>query len=183
MKKEELIRISKAEALQNYQAVMPSNSGEAIEKYLAPFRELLNKNGNTTMFQNCENGYAWCAVFVHYCMLQAGYNIPFQPIPGKPTMALVRTWYDWAILPENNFWREPSSYLPQPGDLVVFRQLLEGQKDYCHIGVVIEVDAQAKALLSAEGNVVFTLPDGSTGRRTELKQRAMNHTIQGYIVF
>ncbi len=160
---------------------MPGNYGEAIEKYLAPFRVLLNRNGNTEQFSNCESGFAWCGVFVHYCTRQAGYAIPYQPIPNHPTLALVRAWYDWAILPGNLFWRDAKAYRPVAGDLVVFRQLLEGQKDFCHIGVVVEVNFAKNVLFSAEGNVVFTLSDGASGRRTELKERAMDHHIQGYI--
>ncbi len=180
MKKQRLIEIAKQEALLNYQAVMPGNSGEAIEKYLAPFRQRLNRNGKTEHYNNCDNGFPWCAAFVYYCMIEAGYDMPIQPLIDKPTVALVRTWYDWSVLPENNSWREPS-YSPQPGDLVLFRQLLEGQKDFCHIGIVIEVYPDEGYVLSAEGNVVFTMPDGSSGRRTELKKRPLDHTIQGYI--
>ena len=179
MKKQRLIEIAKSEAIRNYQAVMPSNSGRAIEKYLTPFRLWLNRNGKTVHYNNCENGFAWCAAFVYYCMAEAGYDMPIHPLEDKPTVALVRTWHDWAVLPENALWREPSAHTPKPGDLVLFRQLIEGQKDFCHIGVVIQVETDY--LLSAEGNVVFTMPDGSSGRRTELKKRPLDHTIQGYI--
>jgi hypothetical protein len=91
-------------------------------------------------------GFDWCGAFVYWCVRQAGFEISVQPLPGSHlTVGLVKTWYDWACMTKKILGPEET---PQPGDLVIFDQLLSTDS-FDHIGIVLE---PGSPLLVAEGN-------------------------------
>jgi hypothetical protein len=147
-------------------------AGEAIEKYLAFFREALNRNGNYAKYSDPRIGYPWCCAFVYYCCLQAGFAFPPKPIPEhRWTLAAVPLWYDWAILPENDFYFPSSDRrrTPEAGDIVLFNRLIE-DKDLDHIGIVVAVNTDT--VTTAEGNF---------HNRSGVFQRPLAANINGYI--
>jgi hypothetical protein len=140
-------------------------AGDAIEKYLAVFRDAFNSNGNYTKYTDRRIGYPWCCAFVYYCCLRAGFTFPPKPITEhRWTLGAVPAWYDWAILPQNNFYfaADDRQKTPQPGDIVLFDHLIE-DRDLDHIGIIVAV--KGSVVVTAEGNVynksgVFERPLG-----------------------
>lgn len=173
-KRSVLAQIARNEGELRLKADNKNNSGPQIEKYLAVFREAMNKNAETDKYSNVGIGYDWCTAFVYYCCRKAGFEIPAKPIIDfRWTLAAVRTWYEWAILPENSFWhdREENGFSPSKGDLVIFDQLLS-HKEFDHMGVVIDY---------VEGNDYFTAAEGNVERSTGLFCRKIDSHIRGYI--
>ena len=84
----------------------------------------------------------WCAAFVYYCTVLAGYDIPLR-YPAWTT-----AWEEWAKQEQNNFWIEKTQK-PQPGDIVLFAQVFDGRQPD-HIGIVIE--CSENYIMTAEGN-------------------------------
>lgn len=166
-----LARIAEAEG----QLTLRGNenmAGAAIEKYLAVFREAMNRNAGTTEYSDPSVGYRWCAAFVYYCCLQAGFTFPPKPIPGRGwTLAAAPAWYQWAILPENDFYfpHDDPRRTPEPGDIILFNRLME-DKDLDHVGIVVGVSPEA--LTTAEGNF---------HNRSRIFQRRRDRSVHGYV--
>lgn len=147
-------------------------AGETIEKYLAVFREAFNRNGNYDKYSDTRIGYPWCCAFVYYCCLKAGFTFSPKPIPEhRWTLGVVRVWYDWAILPENDFYFPVNDLWKTPvtGDIVLFNRLLE-DTELDHIGIIIAVNSTT--LTTAEGNYY---------NRSGIFQRSLTTNINGFI--
>ena len=147
-------------------------AGEAIEKYLAVFREAFNRNGGYTKYDDKNVGYPWCCAFVYYCCRQAGFDFQAKPIPAhRWTFGAVSVWYDWAILPENGFYIQAGDgrRLPEAGDIVLFNRLIE-DKDLDHMGIVVGVATDR--ITTAEGNVY---------NRAGIFGRPLGTHINGYV--
>ena len=92
-----------------------AKAGPEIEKFLAPFRKILGEND--PKFLNTNFGADWCAAFVYYLVVKAGYKLSIKPFANKRgTFGLVGIWLEWAEL-ENKL--RDISYEPEPGDLVL----------------------------------------------------------------
>jgi len=123
-------------------------AGEAIEPYLATFRDALNQNCDSTEYSDRAKGYHWCCAFVYYCCLQAGFRFPPKPVASyQYTLAAVPAWHHWA-LQEGFFCPAPSS-TPELGDIALYNRVASGQP-FDHIGIVVAVISEG--ILSAEGN-------------------------------
>lgn len=170
-KREALARIAREEG----RLALEGNAnlaGEAIEKYLAVFREAFNKNGGYTKYSDLRVGYPWCAAFVYYCCLRAGFTFPPKPVPEhRWTLGAAPAWYEWAILPENDFYFQTSdpNRNPQPGDIILFNRLIE-DKELDHVGIVIDV--AGNSLTTAEGNVY---------NKTGIFERSLENNVNGFI--
>lgn len=133
-------------------------AGPAIEKYLAVFREAMNRHGSTTQYSDLSVGYHWCCAFVYYCCQQAGLEFPPKPIAdARCTLAAVPSWYEWASA--GTFYHAVGSTEPQAGDIALYNRVYHDQP-FDHIGVVI--GSTPLGILSAEGN---------TANRTGLFER------------
>jgi hypothetical protein len=126
-------------------------SGREIEKYLVLFRETMNRRGATTRYADPKIGYDWCGAFVYFCCLQAGFRISPEPSSRvNGSLAAVRTWWKWARLQDEGASLLKRGDRPVAGDIVLFDRLLV-DIELDHMGVV--VDAEADAIVTAEGNV------------------------------
>ncbi|MBW8308119.1 MAG: CHAP domain-containing protein [Candidatus Paracaedibacteraceae bacterium] len=140
-------------------------AGPEIEKFLSPFREILGKSD--PRYVDINFGADWCAIFVYYLVVKAGYRLNIKPFKNKRgTFGLVGIWLEWGVL-ENKF-RE-RSYEPEPGDLVLYDKLLS-DSPLDHIGIVLKNNSNY--LLTAEGNV---------NNMTGIFKRGENNKIRGYI--
>jgi hypothetical protein len=149
-----------------------NKAGEAIEPYLSVFRAVFNTIDRTTKHSDKTIGFDWCCAFVYYCCLQAGFSPPIQPFPDRrSTLGFVSLWYEWANLPENQFYysAERSDFNPETGDIVLFDRLLENVV-LDHIGIVVEV--RSREILTAEGNV---------NNRSGIFNRPLDQHINGFI--
>lgn len=149
-----------------------NKAGAEIELYLSLFRSAFNAIDSTTRWSDQAIGFDWCCAFVYYCCLQAGFSLTVQPIPfRRSTLGFVGTWYEWANLPENQFYTAANcaDFNSQPGDIVLFDRLLENAL-LDHIGIVVAV--QPGRIITAEGNV---------NNRSGVFDRPLDSHINGYI--
>ncbi len=149
-----------------------NKAGLKIEKYLCTFRDAFNKIDNTTKYSNRTVGFDWCCAFVYYCCLQAGFKFPVKPIEShRSTLGVVKVWYDWSNLCENQFYYavDKAGFVPEIGDIVLFDRLLENV-ELDHIGIVVGIEPEG--VVTAEGNVV---------NQTGVFLRPFNEQINGYI--
>ncbi len=167
----ELARIAEAEgrlALQGNERF----AGDSIEKYLVVFRDAFNRNGGYTKYSDPSVGYPWCCAFVYHCCLKAGFTFPPKPMPKhRWTLGAVPAWYDWAVMPENDFYfpADDAYRSPDAGDLILFDRLLE-DKELDHIGIVLSVSPTG--IRTAEGNV---------HNRSGIFERPATANVHGYI--
>ena len=147
-----------------------NQAGPDIEKYLALFREAMNRRAGTTRYADLSIGYDWCAAFVYYCCLQAGYR--FLPEPSSHingSLAAVKIWNEWALLQKEGAFLLGQNELPQPGDIVLFDSLLV-DIPLDHMGIVIGVEQDA--IVTAEGNVA---------NRAGIFRRQLGVHIHGFV--
>lgn len=142
-------------------------AGPAIERYLAVFRDAMNRHGDTTQYSDLDTGYPWCCAFVYYCCLQAGFRFPPKPMAGaRCTLAAVPSWREWATA--SGFFHPAGSTPPQLGDIALYNRVHNG-KPLDHIGIVVGI--VPVGVLSAEGN---------NANRTGVFLRAFS-VIEGYV--
>jgi hypothetical protein len=162
--KRQLVRFAKEEGLLKLKGDS-KKAGREIEKFLSPFREILGKGDSR--YLDISFGTDWCAVFVYYLVVKAGYRLSIKPFENKiETFGLVGIWLEWGAS-ENRF--KERFYKPEPGDLVLYDRLLS-DSELDHIGVVLENNSNY--LLTAEGNV---------NNMTGIFKREKNNKIRGYI--
>ncbi|MCL2408790.1 MAG: CHAP domain-containing protein [Oscillospiraceae bacterium] len=93
----------------------------------------------------------WCAAFVYYCCLKAGFKIPIRPTECRScNLAGCGAWEELAIADENIMYIRDSNFAPEAGDIVLYdRVWIDVEHD--HIGIVIE--NKADSIIAAEGNL------------------------------
>ncbi|WP_010300375.1 CHAP domain-containing protein [Candidatus Odyssella thessalonicensis] len=140
-------------------------AGPDIEKYLKVFRQALGRKD--PKYLDAMVGYDWCCAYVHYLLQLIDVKLAIQPLTHSDWMlGAVRTWYLWARQ-ENIFL--PASQQAEPGDLVLFDQLID-QVELDHIGIVLQ--DKGDHILTSEGNY---------HNRSGIFIRPRNPTIRGYI--
>ena len=111
----------------------------------------------------------WCAAFVYYCCMQAGYRFPIRPKECVScNLAGCGAWEEWAKADNRVGWLA-NTCLPQPGDIVIYDKVFEN-KVHDHIGIVVEV--RESSILAAEGNL---------GNMSGVVERPRDGHIRGYI--
>lgn len=144
-------------------------AGPEIERYLALFRETMNRRAGTHDYSDLSIGYAWCGAFAYYCCLKAGFRIKPEPSERvNGSLAVVSTWREWASLPGAHLLI-PAGGVPAVGDIVIFDRLLE-DKPLDHLGVVVDVGPDS--ITTAEGNV---------HNRGGVFTRRLDHHINSYV--
>ncbi|HIW34805.1 MAG TPA: CHAP domain-containing protein [Candidatus Paenibacillus intestinavium] len=115
----------------------------------------------------------WCAAFVYYCCMQAGFQLPIRYPNGMSRLAGVGAWLEWAQLPETEFLRFDGQhgFTPQRGDIVIYEKLLTDDP-HDHIGIVLACDD--KEILVVEGN-------RDNQNYSSVFYRNRSHCILGYI--
>ncbi|MGF7060708.1 CHAP domain-containing protein [Brassicibacter mesophilus] len=115
----------------------------------------------------------WCAAFVYYCCIKAGFNIPVKYPNEKVTFSFAGcgAWEEWAKLHENHFYysREDKHFLPEKGDIVLYDKVF-CDKPHDHIGIIIE--NTNNSIIVAEGNI---------NNVSGIIEREKNNHIRGYI--
>jgi len=94
----------------------------------------------------------WCAAFVYYCCIKAGFNIPIKPSECSCNLAGCRAWEELAIADARIVYAtaSDSSFIPSPGDIVLFDNVFIDQA-HDHIGIVVE--NRDASIVVAEGNI------------------------------
>ena len=94
----------------------------------------------------------WCAAFVYYCCVKAGFKIPIRPSECSCNLAGCKAWEELAIATADIIYSVASSdeFTPSPGDIVLFDKVFI-DKEHDHIGIVVE--NKSASIIVAEGNI------------------------------
>ena len=113
----------------------------------------------------------WCAAFVYYCCIEAGFEIPIRPKGCRSChLAGCIAWEEFAIGdPRIGYHRAGEDFVPEEGDIVLYDRVFEN-REHDHIGIVIE--KHENSILAAEGNI-----DNKSG----MIERLIDRHIRGYI--
>lgn len=96
------------------------------------------------------DGY-WCAAFVYYCCVKAGYDIPARPMGCSCSLAGCGAWEEWAMADQRLAYHGNTEHFnPEPGDIVLFDRVFI-KEEHDHIGIVVDVRQDCIAV--AEGNI------------------------------
>ena len=82
----------------------------------------------------------WCAAFVYYCCIEAGFQIPYRPDECVTcNLAGCAAWEEFAIKNKQlEYHKRGSGFIPKAGDIVLFDDLFCNQ-EHDHIGIVKRV--------------------------------------------
>jgi len=113
----------------------------------------------------------WCAAFVYYCCMEAGFEFPIRPAECKTChLAGCIAWEEFA---ENDpcigYHKGTEGFVPEPGDIVLYDRVFE-DSEHDHIGIVIE--KREGTILAAEGNL---------DNRSGIIERPLDHHIRAFI--
>ena len=95
----------------------------------------------------------WCAAFVYYCCIKAGFVIPIKPKGCQSSnLAGCFAWEEWAMEDENILFcpADKSDFIPEAGDIVLYDHVFI-DVEHDHIGIVIE--NKDVSIVVAEGNI------------------------------
>ena len=156
-----LANIAKVEACKFYHGnVMMASTNLHPIADLFPYSETWDINS----WDNC-----WCAAFVYWCCIKAGYNLPvrYKHESVSCNFAGCIAWEEWAKLPEINCWI-PKEERPKIGDIILFDYVFNN-KEHDHIGIIIDVN-----------NDFITTAEGNFNNVSAIVKRTYNN-IRGYI--
>ena len=113
----------------------------------------------------------WCAAFVYYCCIEAGFRIPIRPDECKSChLAGCIAWEELASGDLRiELHKGGEGFFPKPGDIVLYDRVFE-DREHDHIGVIIE--ARENTILVAEGNI---------NNRSGIIERPVDEHIRAYI--
>ena len=113
----------------------------------------------------------WCAAFVYYCCVKAGFEIPIRPDECKTChLAGCIAWEEFAMGdPRIEYHKGEEEFEAEPGDIVLYDHVFEN-REHDHIGIIVE--RREKSILVAEGNV---------DNRSVIIERPIDEHIRAYI--
>lgn len=95
----------------------------------------------------------WCAAFVYYCCIKAGFKIPIKPQGCvSSNLAGCFAWEEWALYNPDLLYisGDNTTFAPEPGDIVLFDHVFINV-EHDHIGIVVE--NRENSIITAEGNI------------------------------
>ena len=93
----------------------------------------------------------WCAAFVYYCCIEAGFQIPYSPNECVTcSLAGCGGWEEFAIGDNRiEYHKQDKNFVPKPGDIVIYDRVFMNQ-EHDHIGIILKV--KGGTIVVAEGN-------------------------------
>jgi len=134
-----LANIAKSEAQRSFHGAVME-----MESNLGPIVALFPK------FTLAEADGMWCAAFVYYCCLKAGFIIPTKPSECTASLAGCRQWEEWGLGDTRIAYHKAPNFEPEAGDIVLYDNVFVGG-EHDHIGIVVE--NKIASIVVAEGNV------------------------------
>lgn len=115
----------------------------------------------------------WCAAFVYYCCVEAGFQIPYSPDECRTcSLAGCGGWEEYAIGDSRiEYHKKNDGFVPEAGDIVIYDKVFINQ-EHDHIGIILEADADT--ITVAEGNTF----DDNISR---IIKRQIDEHIRAYI--
>ena len=113
----------------------------------------------------------WCAAFVYYCCVKAGFEIPIRPNECRTChLAGCIAWEEFAVGDSGiEYHKGGEEYAAEPGDIVLYDRVFEN-REHDHIGIIVKKCEES--ILAAEGNV---------NNRSEIIERQIDGHIRAYI--
>ena len=110
----------------------------------------------------------WCAAFVYYCCVKAGFEIPIRPSGCKTChLAGCIAWEEFAMGDSGiEYHKGGEEFAVKPGDIVLYDRVFEN-REHDHIGIIVET--REGFILVAEGNV---------NNRSEIIERPVDEHIR-----
>lgn len=94
----------------------------------------------------------WCAAFVYYCCVEAGFQIPYSPNECiSCSLAGCGGWEDFALNDKRIEYHpgNDDNFIPAAGDIVLYdRVFINAEHD--HMGIILE--NRPDSIIVAEGN-------------------------------
>ncbi len=92
----------------------------------------------------------WCAAFVYYCCIEAGFVIPYRPEECGCSLAGCGSWEKYAIGDSRiEYHKRDEAFVPEAGDIVLYDRVFMNV-EHDHIGIILEVERDG--IIAAEGN-------------------------------
>lgn len=115
----------------------------------------------------------WCAAFVYYCCMAAGFVIPYSPKECVTcSLAGCGGWEEYAMGDSRiAYHRREEDFHPEAGDIVLYDRVFIGQ-EHDHMGIILE--AEDGGILTAEGNAL-------SDNRSRVLCRPIDEHIRAYI--
>ena len=166
------LRLTRAATYDGYQRLRIVNSATS---------QLGNKEFNAQVLTYSEgNRENWCADFVSWVYLNAGYPFVTKGAPGRsywriyrvsnnndPGIPNLRSYF----IANNAYKTKESGYVPGPGDVVIFA------RNRSHTGIVERVDRPA----NKNENYIYTIEGNSTTQDVARRSYPISEgTIDGY---
>ena len=113
----------------------------------------------------------WCAAFVYYCVVLAGFKIPVRPKESSCSLAGCVAWEEWVQADNRIEYHlgNDRAFHPAAGEIVLFDRVFSNT-DHDHIGIVLE--NYDDHIITAEGNV---------GNVSRILVRNKDNHIRAYI--
>jgi len=95
----------------------------------------------------------WCAAFVYYCCIKAGFMIPIRPkVCQSSNLAGCFAWEEWSMDDKNISYYPAgkNDFTPEAGDIVLFDNVFIDH-EHDHIGIVLA--NKNTSIIVAEGNI------------------------------
>ncbi len=151
----------------------------AREKALLPFHGYLeDKEPNiepiVSLFPKWslkEADRLWCAAFVYYCCIEAGFKIPYSP---DKCVTCSLAGCDSRV----EYHRRGSGFVPEAGDIVIYDRVFIN-REHDHIGIILKVSEES--ILAAEGNIFDENVSGLVERARDEHIRAFIRLPDGFI--
>ncbi len=119
----------------------------------------------------------WCAAFVYYCCVEAGFSIPYSPDECTTcSLAGCGGWEEYA-LGDKRLVYSKDILSPEVGDIVLYDYVF-CNKEHDHIGIIVEVFDDC--IVCAEGNIANTNSSGIISRTIDEHIRAYIKIPDGY---
>lgn len=124
----------------------------------------------------------WCAAFVYYCCIEAGFVIPYYPKECVTChLAGCIGWEEYAIGDSRIEYHKPEEdFLPEAGDIVLYDRVFIGQ-EHDHMGIILE--ARDGEIITAEGNTFHDNISSVLHRPIDEHIRAYIRIPNGYQYF
>jgi len=124
----------------------------------------------------------WCAGFVYYCCIEAGFKIPYSPDECISNLAGCGGWEDFSIKDSRIEYhpRDDNNFTPSAGDIVLYDRVFVN-REHDHIGIVLE--NKADTIVVAEGNTYNDNVSRIVERKKDEHIRAYIRIPDGYSYF
>ena len=120
----------------------------------------------------------WCAAFVYYCCVAAGFGIPYSPDECVTcSLAGCGGWEEFAVGNGEIGYHRERDFRAEAGDIVLYDNVFIG-REHDHMGIVLAADDDS--VTAAEGNVGKTNTSGIVTRKRDGHIRAFIRIPDGF---